>query len=303
MLSPGPWVPQVIHLQAPTPGHNTSAHAKLCVVLACLGGVITHACTGVPGSLRSSIFKRPRQDITLAPMPRSSKKSEVRMSRRYVDRSLKKLYLEYERECPVNLKVGSTTFEMLRPPWVKRITAAHKQVCMCIPCETCELLLDQLGKHMDSLVVPEDPQPPDDSDSDSESDSDTNSVSERSLLIAHLTQPFVGAEAGRRMQAYQACIAQLPQHASWQVGAALVLTVDAFKCCPPFILLRRARKYRHDPNEPSPRRAEIHQRLRAARQLLFLLRFLLWLGLSHLAWWQLMLPALRPTLHNLEIAV
>ncbi|KAJ9520188.1 hypothetical protein QJQ45_030107, partial [Haematococcus lacustris] len=69
----------------------------------------------------------------------SSKKSEVRMSRRYVDRSLKKLYLEYERECPKTLKVGSTTFEMLRPPWVKRITAAHKQVCVCIPCETCEL--------------------------------------------------------------------------------------------------------------------------------------------------------------------
>ncbi|KAL6749324.1 hypothetical protein V8C86DRAFT_1019367 [Haematococcus lacustris] len=145
-------------------------------------------------------------------------------------------------------------------------------------------------------------------------------VSERSLLTAHLTQPFVpfGAGAGRRMQAYQACIAQLPQvptvpipppvaqddqHASWQVGAALVLTVDDFKCCPPFILLRRARKNRHDPNEPSPRRAEIHQRLRAARQLLFLLRFLLWLGLSHLAWWQLMLRALRPTLHNLAIAV
>ncbi|KAL6763663.1 hypothetical protein V8C86DRAFT_2431812 [Haematococcus lacustris] len=58
---------------------------------------------------------------------RSSKKSEVRMSRRYVDRSLKKLYLEYERECPANLKVGSTAFEILRPPWVKRITAAHKQ--------------------------------------------------------------------------------------------------------------------------------------------------------------------------------
>ncbi|KAJ9533025.1 hypothetical protein QJQ45_018110 [Haematococcus lacustris] len=60
----------------------------------------------------------------------SSKKSEVRMSRRYVDRSLKKLYLEYERQCPANLKVRSTTFELLHPPWVKRITAAHKQVCV-----------------------------------------------------------------------------------------------------------------------------------------------------------------------------
>ncbi|KAJ9527672.1 hypothetical protein QJQ45_025957 [Haematococcus lacustris] len=101
----------------------------------------------------------------------SSKKSEVRMSRRYVDRSLKKLYLEYERECPANLKVGSTAFEILRPPWVKRITAAHKQVCVCIPCETCELQLDQLGKHMDSLELPEDSQPLDDSDSDCGSDS------------------------------------------------------------------------------------------------------------------------------------
>ncbi|KAJ9525661.1 hypothetical protein QJQ45_003511 [Haematococcus lacustris] len=97
------------------------------------------------------------------------------MSRRYVDRSLKKLYLEYERQCPANLKVRSITFELLRPPWVKRITAAHKQVCVCIPCETCELQLDQLGKHMNSLVVPVDPQPPDDSDSDRGSDSDTNS--------------------------------------------------------------------------------------------------------------------------------
>ncbi|KAL6757215.1 hypothetical protein V8C86DRAFT_3135717 [Haematococcus lacustris] len=67
----------------------------------------------------------------------SSKKSEVRMSRRYVDRSLEKLYLEYERECPTNLK-------------------------------------DQLDKHMNSLVLPMDPQPPDDSDSDSGSGSDSD---------------------------------------------------------------------------------------------------------------------------------
>ncbi|KAJ9504609.1 hypothetical protein QJQ45_030488, partial [Haematococcus lacustris] len=104
----------------------------------------------------------------------SSKKSEVRMSRRYVDRSLKQLYLEYERECPTNLQVGSTTFELMCLPWVKRITAAHKQVCVCIPCETCKLQLDQLGKHMDSLVLPVDPQPPDDSDSDSGSGSDSD---------------------------------------------------------------------------------------------------------------------------------
>ncbi|KAJ9519287.1 hypothetical protein QJQ45_023086 [Haematococcus lacustris] len=116
----------------------------------------------------------------------SSKKSEVRMSRRYVDRSLKKLYLEYERECPANLKVGSTTFEMLRPPWVKRITAAHKQVCVCIPCETCELQLDQLGKHMDSLVLPEDPQPLDDSDSDSGSDSGGGDGEVHVLLAEHI---------------------------------------------------------------------------------------------------------------------
>ncbi|KAJ9530658.1 hypothetical protein QJQ45_014822, partial [Haematococcus lacustris] len=125
----------------------------------------------------------------------SSKKSEVRMSRRYVDRSLKKLYLEYERECPVKLKVGSTTFEMLRPPWVKRITAAHKQVCVCIPCETCELLLDQLGKHMDSLVVPEDPQPPDDSDSDSASDSDTNSDGGDAEVHVVLAEHIANADA------------------------------------------------------------------------------------------------------------
>ncbi|KAJ9525821.1 hypothetical protein QJQ45_009306 [Haematococcus lacustris] len=125
----------------------------------------------------------------------SSKKSEVRMSRRYVDRSLKKLYLEYEQECPVNLKVGSTTFEMLRPPWVKRITAAHKQVCVCIPCETCELLLDQLGKHMDSLVVPEDPQPPDDSDSDSESDSDANNDGGDAEVHVVLAEHIANADA------------------------------------------------------------------------------------------------------------
>ncbi|KAJ9508307.1 hypothetical protein QJQ45_011819 [Haematococcus lacustris] len=108
------------------------------------------------------------------------------MSRRYVDRSLKKLYLEYERECPKTLKVGSTTFEMLRPPWVKRITAAHKQVCVCIPCETCELQLDQLGKHMDSLVLPEDPQPLDDSDSDSGSDSGGGDGEVHVLLAEHI---------------------------------------------------------------------------------------------------------------------
>ncbi|KAJ9517307.1 hypothetical protein QJQ45_016675 [Haematococcus lacustris] len=174
----------------------------------------------VPGSRSSPLVMRPRQDTTLAPMPSqeqleyvrtffeehsspspmykdvrryyvrmtagSSEKSEVRMSRRYVDRSLKKLHLEYERECPANLKVGSTTFEMLRPPWVKRITAAHKQVCVCIPCETCELQLDQLGKHMDSLVLPEDPQPLDDSDSDSGSDSDGGDADVHVVLAEHI---------------------------------------------------------------------------------------------------------------------
>ncbi|KAJ9533998.1 hypothetical protein QJQ45_027105, partial [Haematococcus lacustris] len=116
----------------------------------------------------------------------SSEKSEVRMSRRYVDRSLKKLYLEYARECPENLTVGSTTFEMLRPPWVKRITAAHKQVCVCIPCESCELQLDQLGKHMGSLVLPEDPQPLGDSDSDSGSDSGGGDGEVHVLLAEHI---------------------------------------------------------------------------------------------------------------------
>ncbi|KAJ9515841.1 hypothetical protein QJQ45_008722 [Haematococcus lacustris] len=116
----------------------------------------------------------------------SSEKSEVRMSRRYVDRSLKKLYLEYARECPANLTVGSTTFEMLRPPWVKRITAAHKQVCVCIPCESCELQLDQLGKHMDSLVLPEDPQPLGDSNSDSGSDSDGGDTEVHVVLAEHI---------------------------------------------------------------------------------------------------------------------
>ncbi|KAJ9521797.1 hypothetical protein QJQ45_024663, partial [Haematococcus lacustris] len=92
-------------------------------------------------------------------------------------------------------QVGSTTFEMLRPPWVKRITAAHKQVCVCIPCETCELLLDQLGKHMDSLVVPEDPRPPDDSDSDSESDSDTNSDGGDAEVHVVLAEHIANADA------------------------------------------------------------------------------------------------------------
>ncbi|KAJ9530717.1 hypothetical protein QJQ45_014859 [Haematococcus lacustris] len=131
-----------------------------------------------PGAagVRAQLLRGAQQSIThVSPMygaTTSSKKSEVRMSRRCVDRSLKILYLEYERQCPANLKVRSTTFELLRPPWVRRITAAHKQVCVCIPCETCELQLDQLGKHMDSLVLPEDLQPRDDSDSDRGSDSD-----------------------------------------------------------------------------------------------------------------------------------
>ncbi|KAJ9515011.1 hypothetical protein QJQ45_016986 [Haematococcus lacustris] len=130
-------------------------------------------------SLRSTAVRHPCTRT-------SSKKSEVRMSRRYVDRSLKKLYLEYERECPANLKVGSTAFEILRPPWVKRITAAHKQVCVCIPCETCELQLDQLGKHMDSLELPEDSQPLDDSDSDCGSDSGGGDGEVHVLLAEHI---------------------------------------------------------------------------------------------------------------------
>ncbi|KAJ9510624.1 hypothetical protein QJQ45_027495 [Haematococcus lacustris] len=165
---------QVTPLQAPTPGHNSSFFED--------------------HSSPSPMYKDVRR-YYVRMTAGSSKKSEVRMSRRYVDRSLKKLYLEYERECPVNLKVGSTTFELLRPPWVKRITAAHKQVCVCIPCETCELLLDQLGKHMDSLVVPEDPQPPDDSDSDSESDSDTNSDGGDAEVHVVLAEHIANADA------------------------------------------------------------------------------------------------------------
>ncbi|KAJ9512372.1 hypothetical protein QJQ45_012851 [Haematococcus lacustris] len=135
----------------------------------------------------------------------SSKRSEVRMSRRYVDRSLKKLYLEYERECPANLKVGSTAFEMLRPPWVKRITAAHKQVCVCIPCETCELQLDQLGKHMDSLELPEDSQPLDDSDSDCGSDSGGGDGELHVLLAEHIANADAQDLAGVLDAACDAC--------------------------------------------------------------------------------------------------
>ncbi|GFH31191.1 hypothetical protein HaLaN_30179 [Haematococcus lacustris] len=49
-------------------------------------------------SSRSTAVHLPCCDST------SSKKSEMRMPRRYVERSLKKLYLEYEWQCLAHLK-------------------------------------------------------------------------------------------------------------------------------------------------------------------------------------------------------
>ncbi|KAJ9506296.1 hypothetical protein QJQ45_005117 [Haematococcus lacustris] len=80
---------------------------------------------------------------------------------RYVDRFLKKLYLEYERECPTNLK----------------------------------LQLHQLGKNMDSLVLPEDPQPPDDSDGDRGSDSNTSSDGGDAEVHVMLAEHILNADA------------------------------------------------------------------------------------------------------------
>ncbi|GFH27828.1 hypothetical protein HaLaN_26210 [Haematococcus lacustris] len=142
-----------------------------------------------PGAagVRAQLLRGAQQSITHVTQGRAVRRARERMSRRCVDRSLKILYMEYERQCPANLKVRSTTFELLRPPWVKRITAAHKQVCVCIPCETCELQLDQLEKHMDSLVLPEDLQPRDDSDSDSGSNSDGGDAEVHVLLAEHIS--------------------------------------------------------------------------------------------------------------------
>ncbi|KAJ9530528.1 hypothetical protein QJQ45_012536 [Haematococcus lacustris] len=155
---------------------------------------------------------------------RAVRRARERMSRRCVDRSLKILYMEYERQCPANLKVRSTTFELLRPPWVKRITAAHKQVCVCIPCETCELQLDQLEKHMDSLVLPEDLQPRDDSDSDSGSNSDGGDAEVHVLLAEHISnadaQDLAGVlDAGELGEGGLEKLVGLAQHA-WAAADA-----------------------------------------------------------------------------------
>ncbi|KAJ9519678.1 hypothetical protein QJQ45_013305 [Haematococcus lacustris] len=93
----------------------------------------------VPGSLRSSIFKRPRQDITLVPMPRYA-------------------------------------VPMHALPSIHHHTFHNPH-------------------HTTSLVVPEDPQPPDDSDSDSESDSDTNSDGGDAEVHVVLAEHIANADA------------------------------------------------------------------------------------------------------------
>ncbi|KAJ9523610.1 hypothetical protein QJQ45_007312 [Haematococcus lacustris] len=99
---------------------------------------------------------------------------------------------------------------------------AHKQVCVCIPCETCELQLDKL---MDSLVLPEDPQPLDDSDSDSGSDSDGGHAEVHVVLAEHIAnadaQDLAGVlDAGVLGEAWLEKLVSDAQNARAAAGAA-----------------------------------------------------------------------------------
>ncbi|KAJ9534314.1 hypothetical protein QJQ45_007018 [Haematococcus lacustris] len=55
---------------------------------------------------------------------------------------------------PPSMRVSLSTFVRLRPPWVARLTASQRQVCVCKTCCNLDNLLTALAKHKKSLQLP-----------------------------------------------------------------------------------------------------------------------------------------------------
>ncbi|KAL6756128.1 hypothetical protein V8C86DRAFT_116837 [Haematococcus lacustris] len=55
---------------------------------------------------------------------------------------------------PPSMRVSLSTFVRLRPPWVARLTASQRQVCVCKTCCNLDNLLTALAQHKKSLQLP-----------------------------------------------------------------------------------------------------------------------------------------------------
>ncbi|KAJ9513692.1 hypothetical protein QJQ45_015447, partial [Haematococcus lacustris] len=98
----------------------------------------------------------------------------VNETRRFFESSLLVMWLEFDDEQqhleeqwrqnqhqqggqlqqPPSMRVSLSTFVRLRPPWVARLTASQRQVCVCKTCCNLDDLLTALAQHKKSLQLP-----------------------------------------------------------------------------------------------------------------------------------------------------
>ncbi|KAJ9521927.1 hypothetical protein QJQ45_024803, partial [Haematococcus lacustris] len=93
----------------------------------------------------------------------------VKETRRFFESSLLVMWREFDDEQqhledqhqqggqlqqPPSMRVSLSTFVRLRPPWVARLTASQRQVCVCKTCCNLDNLLTALAQHKKSLQLP-----------------------------------------------------------------------------------------------------------------------------------------------------
>ncbi|KAJ9517287.1 hypothetical protein QJQ45_009192 [Haematococcus lacustris] len=94
----------------------------------------------------------------------SQKRTLVTETKRYYDSSEEEIWRQYfenftpcrEARGPVALSL----FGELKPRWVKKLTEAQRQVCVCRTCCNINFLLKALAKHKSLLQLPSPPEPP-----------------------------------------------------------------------------------------------------------------------------------------------
>ncbi|KAJ9520716.1 hypothetical protein QJQ45_007582 [Haematococcus lacustris] len=105
---------------------------------------------------------------------RDDERTLVNETRRFFESSLLVMWLEFDDEQqhleeqwrqnqhqqggqlqqPPSMRVSLSTFVRLRPPWVARLTASQRQVCVCKTCCNLDNLLTALAQHKKSLQLP-----------------------------------------------------------------------------------------------------------------------------------------------------
>ncbi|KAJ9505574.1 hypothetical protein QJQ45_024313 [Haematococcus lacustris] len=133
--------------------------------------------TAAPTGL--SILTRPATNPLTSPAVEQQpimddERTLVNETRRFFESSLLVMWLEFDDEQknleeqwrqnqhqhggqlqqPPNMRVSLSTFVRLRPPWVARLTASQRQVCVCKTCCNLDNLLTALAQHKKSLQLP-----------------------------------------------------------------------------------------------------------------------------------------------------